>query len=94
MRTSPLALVVCVAAASVNCWADEAPQPQPLMSGGPLSAIKAKAGSRPQLAVSPTVSQTTVVRMPDGSLGIVCEQKRNPRAAVTSPKTAAVERQQ
>jgi hypothetical protein len=94
MRTSSLALAMCFAAAGANCWADETPQPQPLASGGAVAAMKANATLRPKLTISPTVSQTTAVRMPDGSLGMVCEQKRNPRSPATPVKSTAAERQQ
>jgi len=94
MRTSSLGLVACLAAASVNGWADETPKPQPLVSTGSVAAMKANATSHPKLAVSPTISQTTAVRMPDGSLGMVCEQKRNPRSPAAAPKSPALERQQ
>jgi len=94
MRTRSFALLACLAAASVNGWADETPKPQPLVSAGRVAALKAGGNSRPKLAVSPTISQTTAVRMADGSLGMVCEQKRNPRSPATSPKTGALEHQQ
>ncbi len=82
-------LIVSGTVAASNCWADEAPQPQPIVPGGRVAAIKAGTAPRPTVVASPTVSQTTVVRMPDGSLGMVCEQKRNPAAASrTNAKTA------
>ena len=93
MRKQSLAilagLIVSGTAAVSNCWADEAPKPEPAVAGGRIAAIKAGTASRATVAASPTISQTTVVRMPDGSLGMVCEQKRNPAAAArTNAKTA------
>lgn len=97
MRKQSLAtlagLIVSGTAVVSNCWAADAPQPQPAVAGGHIAAIKAGTATRATLAASPTVSQTTVVRMADGSLGVVCEQKRNPAAARTNAKTAP-ERQQ
>jgi len=92
MRKQSLAvlagLIVSGTAVS-NGWADEAPQPQPAVVSGRIAAIKAGTASRATAVASPTVSQTTVVRMADGSLGMVCEQKRNPAAAAkTNAKTA------
>ena len=93
MRKQSLAilagLVVSASAGVSNAWADEAPQPQPAVAGGHIAAIKAGTAPRATIVASPTVSQTTAVRMADGSLGMVCEQKRNPAAgARTSAKTA------
>src|SRR5580765_7888207 len=93
MRKQSLAilggLIVSGTAVVSNCWADEAPQPQPAVASGRIAAIKAGTASRATAVASPTVSQTTVVRMADGSLGMVCEQKRNPAAtAKTNAKTA------
>ena len=93
MRKQSLAIlagliVLSSTAAVPNCWADEPPQPQPAVPGGRIAAIKAGTASRPSVIASPTVTQTTVVRMADGSLGMVCEQKRNPAAARTNAKTA------
>lgn len=99
MRNKPLALcagmiVSGAAAAASNCWADEAPAPQPIVAGGQVAATKAGNTSRTTLVASPTLSQTTAVRMPDGSIGIVCEQKRNPGAAAKPIRTPAPEPQQ
>jgi hypothetical protein len=92
MRKQSLAilagLIVSAPTAVSNCWAEEAPQPRPAVASGRIAAIKAGTVSRATVAASPTVSQTTVVRMADGSLGMVCEQKRNPAAAKTNAKTA------
>ncbi|HSE11673.1 MAG TPA: hypothetical protein VLB69_03470 [Rudaea sp.] len=99
MRKKPLALYAgmivsgAVAAAS-NCWADEAPAPHPIVAGGHVAAIKAGTAVRATVAASPTLSQTTAVRMPDGSIGMVCEQKRNPRAAARPLRTPVPEPQQ
>ena len=92
MRKQSLAIiagliVLSSTAAVPNCWADQAPQPQPAVASSRITAMKAGTASRPTVVASPTVSQTTVVRMADGSLGMVCEQKRNP-AAKTNAKTA------
>ena len=97
MRKQSLALLaglIVAGTAAVPCWADEAPQPQPLATGGRAAAIKAGTVARPTVVASPTVSQTTVVRMPDGSLGMVCEQKRNPAAAARTSKAPVPELQQ
>ena len=98
MRKQSLAvlagLILSGTAAMPNCWADEAPQPQPAVAGGHIAAIKAGTASRANVAASPTVSQTMVVRMADGSLGMVCEQKRNPAAAARTNGKTAPERQQ
>jgi len=92
MRKQSLAilagLIVSAPAAVSNSWADEAPQPQAAVASGRIAAMKAGTAPRATVAASPTVSQTTVVRMADGSLGMVCEQKRNPAAARTNAKTA------
>lgn len=91
MRKQSLALfagLIVSGTAAVSCWADEAPQPQPVVPGGRVAAIKAGTVARATVVASPTVSQTTVVRMPDGSLGMVCEQKRNPAAARTNKAPA------
>jgi hypothetical protein len=92
MRKQSLAilagLIVSAPAAVSNSWADQAPQPQPAVASGRIAAMKTGTASRPTVAASPTVSQTTVVRMADGSLGMVCEQKRNPVAARTNAKAA------
>jgi hypothetical protein len=99
MRKQSLArlagLTVSVMSATVStCWADEAPQPQPIVAGGRVAAIKAGTASRATLVASPTVSQTTAVRLADGSIGMVCEQKRNPAASIKPINTAAAEPQQ
>jgi hypothetical protein len=89
MRKLTLAILAVLMVSATNCWADEAPQPHPAVAGGRIAAIKAGTASRATAVASPTVSQTTAVRMPDGSLGMVCEQKRNPAAAArTNAKTA------
>ena len=88
MRKQTLAILAGLIVSATNGWADDAPQPQPAVPGGRIAAIKAGTASRATAVASPTVSQTTVVRMPDGSLGMVCEQKRNPAAARTNAKTA------
>jgi len=92
MRKQSLAilagLIVSVPAAVSNSWADQAPQQHPAVASGRIAAMKAGTASRATVAASPTVSQTTVVRMTDGSLGMVCEQKRNPAAARTNAKPA------
>lgn len=87
-------LVVAGTAAVPTCWADETPQPQPIAPGGHVAGTKTGNGSRPTVVASPTVSQTTVVRMADGSLGMVCEQKRNPASTARTNSTPAPERQQ
>jgi hypothetical protein len=88
MRKHSLAIRAGLIDSATNCWADAAPQPQPAVPGGRIAAIKAGTASRATAVASPTVSQTTVVRMADGSLGMVCEQKRNPAAARTNAKLA------
>jgi len=92
MRKQSLAiiagLIVSAPAAVSNSWADQAPQPQPAVASSRITAMKAGTASRPTVVASPTVSQTTVVRMADGSLGMVCEQKRNPAAGKVNAKTA------
>lgn len=99
MRKKSLALCAgmivsgAVAAAS-NCRAEEAPAPQPIVAGGQVAAIKAGTAARATVLASPTFSQTTAVRMPDGSIGMACEQKRNPRAAAKPARTAVPEPQQ
>jgi hypothetical protein len=99
MRKKQLAIVAgmivsgALASAS-NCRADEAPQPQPAIAGGQVAAIKAGTAARAAVMASPTISQTTAVRLPDGSLGMACEQKRNPGARVPAVNARAPERQQ
>lgn len=99
MRKRPLALcagmiVAGVVAAASNGWADEAPVPQPIVAGGQVAAIKAGTAARATVIASPTLTQTTAVRMRDGSVGMVCEQKRNPAAATRPIRTAAPEPRQ
>ena len=94
MRKQSLAILAGLIVSASPCWADEAPQPHPAVPGGHIAAIKAGTASRATVVVSPTVSQTTVVRMPDGSLGMVCEQKRNPAAAARTNGKTAPEHQQ
>ena len=99
MRKKRLAIIPgiivsgAVAAAS-NCRADEAPQPQPAVAGGQIAAIKAGTAAHATVMASPTISQTIAVRMPDGSLGMACEQKRNPGARAPAVNARAPERQQ
>ena len=98
MRKKPLALFAGMLATGVvagtpYCWAD-APQPQPAVAGGQVAAIKAGNQARKTLVASPTISQTTAVRMPDGSIGVVCEQKRNPGARAPVINKPAPEPQQ
>jgi hypothetical protein len=93
MRKKSLALFAGLIATSTasSCWADDVPQPQPIVAGGRIAAIKAGTATRATFAASPTVSQTTAVRMPDGTLGMVCEQKRNPAAAARTNSTPGPE---
>lgn len=99
MRKKQLAIIagMIVSGAVVtasNSRAGEAPKPQPAIAGGQVAAIKAGAVARATVMASPTISQTTVVRMPDGSLGMACEQKRNPRARAPAVNRTAPEPQQ
>ncbi|HEX3125381.1 MAG TPA: hypothetical protein VHQ21_18925 [Rhodanobacteraceae bacterium] len=94
MRKLSLAILAGLIVSATNCWADETPQPHPAVPGGRIAAINAGTASRATAVASPTVSQTTVVRMPDGSLGMVCEQKRNPAAAARTNAKLAPEHQQ
>jgi hypothetical protein len=76
MRGKFLALsfgVVCM-----NAAAEDAPQPRPLAPGGAIAAAKASGQAHATIIAAPVVMETSVQVLPDGRLGIVCEQKPNP----------------
>ena len=62
----------------MNAWAEDAPQPQPLAPGGAIAAAKASGQSHATIVAAPVVMQTSAQVLPDGRLGVVCEQKANP----------------
>ena len=91
MRMKVLALAVCAAAGAAQA---AEPQPQRAVPGGPIAAAKAQ--SRPMATVlpSPTIMETTAVRMPDGTVQLVCEPRRNPNPRLVGPNKPFPEPQQ
>jgi len=73
-------MMLCLAAACAGTAAADVPQPQPAAPGGRIAAAKAQSHPQANVISSPSIMQTTAVRMPDGSVGLVCEQKANPDA--------------
>ena len=91
MRISLLASALAAACCAAHA-ADSLPTPQPLAPGGAIAAAKARALPVTAVVASPVLMSTTAVRSGDGRIGLVCEQKANPRAqaAINQP---ALERQ-
>lgn len=87
-------LAISLSLASAGACAADAPQPQPAVTGGAIAAAKARGTAPARTAASPVVMQTSAVRMPDGSIAMVCEQKPNPKAGRTSINRPAPEPQQ
>lgn len=94
LRQSPslgLALVLGLLAANV-AWADTPMIAQPL---APSAQSKAGAASTFKPADKmrlppPTVTVTRLVRQPDGSLAMQCDQEPNPRAKIVLPPNRTV----
>jgi len=80
--------------ACTGAIAADAPQPQPLATGGAIAT--AKASGRPVMpaVASPVMMQTSVVRSADGTLAVVCEQKPNAHPAPIRVNRPAPEPQQ
>lgn len=72
--------------ANVAAAESSAPTPQPLASS---PGIKAAAGAVKlgtlRRVLSPTISETSVVRRADGSLAVNCMEKPNPKARALAP---------
>jgi hypothetical protein len=62
----------------MNAGAEDAPKPQPLAPGGAIAAAKASGQVHATIVAAPVVMETSAQVLPDGSLGVVCEQKANP----------------
>jgi hypothetical protein len=77
MRGKLLALSLGIVGANAVA-ADAPPKPQPLAPGGVIAAAKASGKVHATLVAAPVVMETSVQVLPDGRLGIVCEQKANP----------------
>jgi len=86
-------LLLAIAASTSAAGADVALQPQPLAPSAKIAAIKAGARSHSTALPSPTITETKAVRMPDGTIALVCDQQRNPRSPVVI-RTPAPEPQQ
>ena len=93
MMRHPL-MMLCLAAACSGTAAADVPLPQPLAPGGRIAAAKAQQRPQANVLSSPSIMQTTAVRMPDGSIGLVCEQKANPAAHAISVNKPFPEPQQ
>lgn len=78
--------------AATAAWADSPMVAQPL-----APSAQAKAGATAQFKPAdkmrlppPTVTVTRLVRQPDGSLRMQCEQEPNPRAKIALPPNQPV----
>jgi hypothetical protein len=92
MRRNSLALSLLLAGGAAQ--AADVPQPHPAAPGGAIAAAKAKSRPLATVMASPTIMETTAVRMPDGTIGLICEQKRNLNPRPISPNKAFPEPQQ
>ena len=91
MRTFLFALAFALACFDA---AAAAPQPQPLAPGGAIAAAKARARPLANVVASPSIMQTSAVRMSDGTVALVCDQKPNPHPRpVTINRPAPVPQQ-
>ena len=79
MRITLLASALAAACCAAH-GADSVPTPQPLAPGGVIAAAKARAQPVTAVVTSPVLMSTTATRSADGRIGLVCEQKSNPRA--------------
>ena len=77
MRGKLLALSLGIVGANAVA-ADAPPKPQPLAPGGVIAAAKASGQAHATIIAAPVVMETSVQVLPDGRLGVVCEQKPNP----------------
>jgi hypothetical protein len=82
--------VVC----SAGVAAEDAPQPQPVASGGAIAAAKAHAQPLARVMASPVVMETTAEIGQDGKLTLNCKQKRNLHPVAVGPARPAPEPQQ
>jgi len=73
-------MMLCLAAACTGTAVADVPQPQPALPGGKIAAAKAQLRPQAKVISSPSIMQTTAVRMADGSIGLVCQQKANPQS--------------
>jgi hypothetical protein len=92
LRQSPSLIVFLGLLAATAAWADSPMVAQPL-----APSAQAKAGATAQFKPAdklrlppPTVSVTRLVRQPDGSLRMQCDQEPNPRAKIALPPDRAV----
>ena len=89
-RQSPFLVVGLLAATAA--WADTPMVAQPLAPSTQAS-IGAAAQFKPADKLRlppPTISVTRLVRQPDGSLRMQCDQEPNPRAKIVLPPNRAV----
>jgi hypothetical protein len=90
LRQSPLFVLGLLAATAA--WADSPMQAHPL-----VPSTQAKSGAAPVYKPAdklrlpaPTVTVTRLVRQPDGSLRMQCDQEPNPRAKIALPPNQSV----
>jgi hypothetical protein len=74
---------------SAGAAAEDAPQPQPVASGGAVAAAKAHAQPLARIVASPVVMETSAEIGPDGELTLNCKQKRNPHPVAVGPARPA-----
>jgi hypothetical protein len=91
--TPRIALICLGLLATSVAFADAPMMPQPL-----APSAQAKPGVAPAYKPAaklrlpaPTVSVTRLVRQPDGSLRMQCDQEPNPHALVTLPVRASIQ---
>lgn len=87
MHARILALSLGIACTAAS--ADQTPQPQPAARGGTVAAAKAQGSPVAALLASPVIMQTTAVRLADGSIALVCDEKRNPHPQRIVPYSPA-----
>lgn len=92
LRQSQSLVLVLGLLATTYAWADSPMVAQPL-----APSAQAKAGATAQFKPAdrlrlppPTLSVTRLVRQPDGSLRMQCDQEPNPRAKIALPPNRAV----
>ncbi len=79
---------------SIGAAAEDAPQPQPVASGGAIAAAKARSQSLAAVVASPIVMETSAVVGPDGTLTLKCVQMPNPHPVPLPFRRPAPEPQQ
>jgi hypothetical protein len=92
MRARLLAFSLAIACA--GAIAAEPPQPQPLAPGGVIAAAKARGQAVAAVVASPVTMVTRAVVLPDGKLGLVCSQQRNPHPVKIDVARPVLEPQQ